>query len=41
MVLGRVSGRWLFSDQVENLPLVVRNLRANRILEEEEEEAGV
>lgn len=27
------SGRWLFSDQLANLPLVVRNLRANGVLE--------
>lgn len=27
------DGRWLFSDQLENLPLVVRNLRANGVLD--------
>jgi hypothetical protein len=36
----RVSGRWLFSDQVENLPLVVRNLRANRVINDAEEGAA-
>ena len=36
----RASGRWLFSDQWENLPLVVRNLRANRVIDDAEAAAA-
>ncbi|GAA6052644.1 hypothetical protein RTBOTA2_000342 [Rhodotorula toruloides] len=30
---GEKGGRWIFSDQLANLPLVVRNLRANGLME--------